>query len=331
MSSLARLLHNLLTKLRSLYDKYVRQPLRRFHEWLNNIESQQETKVQERLTQRSLEEPPSFKQIQFTAFYPSAAAVDDWKTLLVYVFLPSAAGDIAADASLFRHEMGVHPRTSDAISQNRIAQGMQITVVPECAGVTFNPPVQSFAWFEDWHRAIFRFSAARSLADSEGNGTITIYAGPLLIGALKISLLFDEPSFSRVETYETEKGDAYQQLFVSYSHKDTTIVQACRAVYRALGMEVLIDIDKLRSGQVWNKELMSMIDNSDIFQLFWSENSANSPYVRQEWMHALKCNKGAGFIRPIYWKKPIVPPPADLAHLHFAYLPSEVFSSFRRG
>lgn len=95
---------------------------------------------------------------------------------------------------------------------------------------------------------------------------------------------------------------------------------ACRNTYKALGYDVLIDIDTLRSGQVWNKELMRMIDSSDIFQLFWSTRSARSQYVRQEWKYAIQHYKGEGFIRPVYWEIPQVPPPEELAHLEFQYI-----------
>jgi hypothetical protein len=112
----------------------------------------------------------------------------------------------------------------------------------------------------------------------------------------------------------------YKRIFASYNHADTSIVLACRNAYKALGLDHIIDIDNLRSGQVWNAELMKMIDTSDLFQLFWSERSAQSQYVRQEWQYALQHYKGEGFIRPVYWEKPLVSPPADLSHLHFEYI-----------
>ena len=66
---------------------------------------------------------------------------------------------------------------------------------------------------------------------------------------------------------------------------------------------------------------MRMIERADIFQLFWSENSSKSEYCRQEWQHALGCNKGVGFIRPIYWQEPITKPPPELNDLHFDFAP----------
>jgi hypothetical protein len=62
-----------------------------------------------------------------------------------------------------------------------------------------------------------------------------------------------------------------------------------------------------------------MIDQADIFQLFWSTNSKNSKYCRQEWKHALERNI-EGFVRPVYWQKPLLNPPKELRQYHFAYV-----------
>ena len=69
-----------------------------------------------------------------------------------------------------------------------------------------------------------------------------------------------------------------------------------------------------------------MIDAADIFQLFWSERSAKSTYVAQEWEYALRLNREEGFVRPVYWEIPMAKPPEKLAPLHFAYLPAYTFT-----
>jgi hypothetical protein len=118
-----------------------------------------------------------------------------------------------------------------------------------------------------------------------------------------------------------EHSTMYRQdkIFISYSHKDTDLVLAFKKVHEATGFDVLIDIDDLRAGQEWNAELMRMIDRADIFQLFWSENSKTSKYCKQEWKHALKRN-AEGFIRPVYWHRPMPNPPRELSKYHFEYV-----------
>jgi hypothetical protein len=141
------------------------------------------------------------------------------------------------------------------------------------------------------------------------------------VGSVKFALLLNEAGAETVDD-QVQNGSMYRQeeIFVSYSHRDTEVVLACKKAYEALGFNVLIDVDTLRAGQLWNEQLMHMIDRATIFQLFWSENSSKSKYCRQEWEYALRRNKN-GFIRPVYWEDPKPTPPEELNKYHFDYIP----------
>jgi hypothetical protein len=279
------------------------------------------------------------EEVCFTAFHPKEVVVEQWYTLLVYAYVMSALEAVRQDARLFIGEMGV-PKETAAATPAHLVRGTELTIVPTCEGVTFNPERVSCKWVEDRHRAYFRFCADKSLAGDAGRVMVTIYVGPLIVGTLKLGMLFDgaKPAVAPPESRQEVTGQMYkpEAVFVSYSHRDTPVVVACREVYKALGYEVLIDIDTLRAGQYWNAELMRLIDRADIFQLFWSHHSKDSPYVRQEWEHALTCDKGEGFIRPVYWEQPMPPPPPELVPLQFAYMswwgsPSHAWLLWGRG
>ena len=257
-------------------------------------------------------------EICFTALYPKEGKVETWHTLLVYAHLLSAMEDVFRDAERFKDQL---PKPKGVTSHStQIARGTEITIIPSCDGIVFNPERVVFKWMERYHRADFRFSADKSLSNDAGRGQINIYAGPVLVGTLKFALLLNEAD-SQIAREHEEHSIMYHQddIFVSYSHKDSDIVLACKKAYQALGFNILIDIDTLRSGQVWNEELMQMIDRATIFQLFWSHNARQSKYCRQEWEHALKRNK-AGFIRPVYWEIPMPDPPEELSRYHFEYM-----------
>jgi hypothetical protein len=289
-------------------------------------------------------QPISKETVQFTAFGPKEAAVGKWHTLLVYTHLDSLLETIRADAQRFATEMGGTPREGKPIVTAQLTRDAELTIVPNCEGVEFNPPRVTFRWIEDMHRTEFRLKPGADLVGEAGNIRVEIYAGVLLVGTVKIGVLFTEAAkpemasntdapqpmtlsapVNPAKVGNTVTGEMYQaeRIFVSYSHADADVVTACRNAYRALGFDVLMDVDTLRSGQQWNAELMRMIDHADIFQLFWSEKAADSQYVKQEWEYALKQaqNKGGDFIRPVYWQKPMPNPPAELNHLHFAYVP----------
>jgi hypothetical protein len=279
--------------------------------------------------------PVATEDVRFTAFHPKEAVVNTWYTMLVYTHIESALSRVQADAVKYKDEMGGVPRESRSGATAQLARGTEITILPEMENVEFNPERITFKWVEDMHRAEFRMKAKSELAGLAGNGAVSIFIGPLIIATIRFGMLFEEHkpvsaapeiplklTTTAPQTSETANIYKAEQIFASYSHKDSPVVLACRDAYKALGYDVLIDIDTLRSGEKWNNALMRMIDRADIFQLFWSPNSAQSEYCRQEWEYALrKAKQTEGFIRPVYWEKPLVSPPNELAELHFAYVP----------
>jgi hypothetical protein len=117
----------------------------------------------------------------------------------------------------------------------------------------------------------------------------------------------------------------YRKIFPSYSHLDVAIVEQAEVLGRALGDVYTRDRTMLRSGEDWNARLLELIDDADIFQLFWSSNAMRSEYVKQEWEHALSLGRPF-FVRPTYWEEPMprstqpeLPPPT-LRRLHFQSL-----------
>jgi hypothetical protein len=75
--------------------------------------------------------------------------------------------------------------------------------------------------------------------------------------------------------------------------------------------------------------LLDLIEEADLFQLFWSEAASRSVEVAREWRHALllQGRRGEGLIRPVYWQRPWPQPPAELTHLHFASVDLAALSS----
>jgi hypothetical protein len=255
-------------------------------------------------------------EVFFTAIYPKEARIKAWHTLMVYAHLQSAIEDVRRDADRFKDQIRV-PKQGTSAAFTPITRGTELTIIPSWKGVVFNPEQVTFKWVEDYHRADFRFKVAQSLSNVAAGGEINIYVGPILIGSLEFAMFLNETDLS---DNEISSGAMYHQeeIFVSYSHKDSDVVLACKEVYDALGFNILIDVDTLRSGQVWNAQLMHMIQRATIFQLFWSQNSAASQYCRQEWEYALEQDKD-GFIRPVYWEVPMPKPPDELGEYHFEY------------
>ena len=133
----------------------------------------------------------------------------------------------------------------------------------------------------------------------------------------------------RRRSFGAVRPKRYRRIFASYAHADTDIVARIQGYARALGDEYLIDAVNLRAGENWNDALRAMIEQADVFQLFWSWSSMTSQFVRQEWEHALSLDR-PNFVRPTYWQLPMPSspekalPPVELAKLHFQHIATHV-------
>src|SRR5262249_2627601 len=98
---------------------------------------------------------------------------------------------------------------------------------------------------------------------------------------------------------------------------------------RALGDEYVRKYARLRAGELWSDRLRQLIEEADVFQLFWSSDSMLSPFVKREWEYALSLRR-PNFVRPVYWDQPLPTcpetalPPGGLRRCHFQRLPSEL-------
>ncbi len=264
-------------------------------------------------------------EVIFRAYHPPSLKVGDKRQLLVYAHLEAALEAVATDAGQVLGKAAKEYRQAEAEATMAIAAGTEITVVPQAEGLAFDPPEAKLVWAGSWQRADFEMTATGERVGHVIEGSVSCYVGPLLIADVRLPVVVPKPG----ETATGDDGDdqqasqsatMYRSVFASYSHADTAVVEAMETACKALGMDYLRDVMTLKSGQSWSDELLEMIERADIFQLFWSETCAESPYVEQEWQHALNLveRKGPAFIRPIYWQKPLAPVPGALRHIHFA-------------
>jgi len=264
-------------------------------------------------------ESKSAEQVAFTAYHPKEARVLVWHPLLVYIHTLSAFDDIRRDASQFNIK---DPKEITHTSTTLLSRGMEMTIIPSCEGITFNPERITIKWIEDYQRVEFRFSADQSLLDDAAKGRIDIWIGPVIIGALKFAMLFNNNEMQDVLD-SVQHASMYNKddIFISYSRKDKEVVRVVKTILEGAGFDVFLDTDNIRTGQYWQDELMRRIERAKIFQIFWSSNYSTSEICRLEWEYALKLNKEEGYIRPVFWKDPLSPrPPDELNKFNFKYV-----------
>jgi hypothetical protein len=270
--------------------------------------------------------PRSTDTLQFSAYHPNTVAVETWHTLLVYTYVAEALAQIQADATTFT-ELGSAPTIAQGQSARAVARGVELTIEPHMEGVTFTPASDAFVWREDWHRSLFRFSGAGTLAGHEQRGWIDIYAGPMVpIARIDVTFPFHEArpqhSASSAPRGLIVTSNIYDAVFISYSHRDgEAFRQACEEYHR-FGITTYTD-EQLEAGAQYERELSKMIAEAKIFHLLWSPNSAGSLECRKEWLSALRREPSERFIKPWYWKKPLAPLPDEFVQhrISFKYEP----------
>jgi len=199
---------------------------------------------------------------------------------------------------------------SDALTFRLTVDGCLVS--PSEAVVRWEPPFQSVR---------FDVAIPHTIPGPQLMGRLVVYEGIFVRGTVEFSLRLGSAEGAGVPV----AGRAFDKVFPSYSHQDAAIVDYVEEAARSLGHEFLRDVRKLRAGELWNEEIQGYIEEADLFQLFWSSRSMASPYVRQEWEHALSLGR-RGFILPVYWEDPLpsspqegLPPPA-LERIHFHHL-----------
>jgi hypothetical protein len=291
------------------------------------------------------------ENVQFTVYRPSAVRPEVWYPLLAFAHLaerrpdapPGHPDPLEQVQALAKQVLGDEAAYSVRVdARGGVPREGQLTFVPFVEGVDFNPRSQTFEWQEDVHQQNFRLKVRADTVGRVLRGQLTVYLGAFILADVPLAFRVDSaapppptPTVRRTllanssaspMSPELERTAVtavpYQKVFPSYSHKDLAIVRQAEVYGRALGHVYLRDRLALRTGEEWEVRLLELIDEADIFQLFWSSNSMRSEYVRREWEHAYALGR-RGFIRPTYWEVPMPQstnprlPPDALAKLHF--------------
>jgi hypothetical protein len=278
------------------------------------------------------------KEAQFTAYYTRQTVANTAYGFYVYAHLPDAL--ISADIQQFAADLGGRiPKPAIAKQTATLKEGATLTAMVQCDALQFNQIGIIKKWQSPFVRFDFRYTAPESLIDEFVEGRIAIMLGMIEIASIDFQTLITAPKtinfintmpdnpLTQANFEPTNPASMYQKIFISYSRKDTVVAEQYRKAQIMMGNTIFMDTYTIRAGEDWEEALKRFIREADVFQLFWSEYSATSEHVKFEWVYALNecCSETrcVGFIRPAYWKKPLPSPPAELGHLHFAYVPQE--------
>lgn len=273
------------------------------------------------------------EDVQLTVLRPKKIKPEKWYDLLAFAHLsekrpnapknePDPIQEVQRQAKqILQEKIDDYGEIVQDSSQAVPREG-KITFVPQINGITFNPPEQTFYWYESVHREHFRLKTSQKHDGKTLRGNFTVFLGNIILCDINLAIKVDSKISNRDTSLKSVTANAFRKIFASYSHNDLAIVNEFEHYGSSVGDQYLIDQNHLRTGEIWNDRLMEMIKEADIFQLFWSWNSIRSEFVHKEYEYALSLNRN-NFIRPVYWEKPFpqIPeknlPPEELCQIQF--------------
>jgi TIR domain-containing protein len=260
--------------------------------------------------------------VDFTVFSSPTLSRGDKELIQVFVHIPRLAREAAW---LARQSNETATSRGFRSLEVDLQRGVELVFSLSVPGLIVEDEMQSLTWRGRTDRVQFAVSVPDDCRIGALIGKVTISHDSIPIGQLRFKLSIVEPT--RADTRRTsealgQEAKRYETAFISYASQDRDKVLARVQMLRPLGVRFFQDVLELSPGDRWERQLYRYIDHSDLFLLFWSSAARNSEWVLKEVRYAL-ARKGEDESAPpdiypvILEGPPIVPPPPELAHLHF--------------
>jgi hypothetical protein len=258
--------------------------------------------------------------VDCSVYAPQFASPGD--TFLVMVIAHLMDQKEAASALALEFDETTSRRAARRLSVG-VQPGFKIQVELRMPGLEIDQPLDVILWSRQLESATFGVNVPSDFSPGTVIGTVSISVNGLPAGHLKFKLSIDSTSAPGLPSEAHEvTAVAYQRAFLSYSTEDRPRVLQGIQELQAAGISFFQDLDTLRPGAIWEKELIREIDRCDLFLLYWSSSAKASSWVRKEVRYALDRQgddeTAPPEIRPLIIEGPPVPLPwEELAHLHF--------------
>lgn len=153
--------------------------------------------------------------------------------------------------------------------------------------------------------------------------TLLLFRESIPVAHLKFVLRIKETAANVTNSTSAvaKQFQSFRRAYLCYSSEDRVEVLRRAQMLSSMGVSVFMDALNLEPGQDWRDGIRRVIEQSDVFFLFWSEAASRSAEVLSEVEYALHLKGGdpdkPPHIIPIALSLPMPPPPPELASLHF--------------
>ncbi len=187
-------------------------------------------------------------------------------------------------------------------------------------GLTLDEPVRRVLWRGGTVSAQFVVEAPKNIPRRDVFGRLRVSVEGVPVGNITFKIAVSHVGSAPAPVRDGARP--YRNAFVSYASPDRNEVLKRVQMMPPLGINVFQDVLSLDPGARWERKLYSAIDECDVFLLFWSNAARDSEGVRKELNYALtrkgEADSAPPDIVPVLIEgPPPVPPPEELAHLHF--------------
>ncbi len=250
------------------------------------------------------DDAPAHAAVQFSVLVPEVQAGAAF-AIEVWAFVPRDRLRYLA--------MPVRPAASRGEPS---ATSVELALALELPGFGVHEPEAVLHWDHASVGALLHLQAPAVLPPGPCAGIVTVLQDGLLRARLPFELMHSAAARSPFAPPPVRELQV-RRAFASYASKDRDEVVRRVQGISAAGVDVFLDVASLRAGQDWKRVLAEEGRSRDVLYLFWSRHARESEWVEWEWRSALE-HGGLDRIYPVPLMDPSeVPPPEELASLHF--------------
>ena len=197
----------------------------------------------------------------------------------------------------------------------KINRGEKLRIVLQSPDIVIEDDIEELMWNGIFSECTFDIFIPDDYEKKQILLKGRIYRNQAVLTDIKLILSVEAEKDQDIDVTKCELCSA----FVSYASQDRKkVVARIQGIQAARkDMDIFLDVEKLRCGELWEPRLYYEIDNRNIFYLFWSSNAEKSEWVKKELDYALEV-KGIDAVEPIPLEPPDVCfPPEALKAKHF--------------
>ena len=249
-------------------------------------------------------------KVQFSALAPKTFVKGDYSVIEIFMY-EEAYRNVVQEA-IANADDPVKETKSGILSAERDAK---ITVMLSSPDFFVEDNTESQTWQGDYLSFRFAIEVPEQYKKRQILFVASVYFNDIIATRLKFVAKCKTSTEQKIEVIREDVLSA----FVSYASQDRNrVAMIIQGMKKARpDMDIFFDVDNLRSGDDWEKELWLEIDKRDVLFLCWSKYARDSKWVDAEWRYAFE-NKGADSIEPVPIDPPsICPPPDELKCKYF--------------